>query len=1294
MGLKVTNQRIENVTATVTRKSASVEISTQWTIRENSAFLNGADTICKMSRRLGIVPAHGRKYKVDADFEPGGYMGRLTLQLLGPPEVRRADIPLHFRSRKELALLLYLVSEGGRHTREKLVELFWPRSGESRGRANLRNALSSLRKTLSDVESPDEPYIVVERHYVSLDSTSNVYLDLREMEAAESFASPNPEELAAEDRRRMLAGLRNGLEAYRGDFLEGFYLNDAPEFDHWADVQRESWRRRVSTVYDNLSALQVEGGEFQTAIETATRWVASDPTRETAYQRLIEAHSAAGDHQEAIDIYEAYRSKLERELGATPGPEIETLAVRLKSGLEEHRPAPRHQFRTTGEPLSLRVPLVGRSEEFSALVAEYYAARESGPRGVAVIGEAGIGKTRLVNEFLSWAEAQGADVLRGQAFENGGLPYGPILNAFRERIERENAPDDLLNDLWLSELSRLLPEIRDRYPDLPPPTGDAAMSRSQLYEAVYQLVSALSANTKPEPVVMFFDDLQWADKASLELRQYLWQRTAQEQVPVLIITSVREEALDFDPEVYGRLVEAQRHISLKRIPLEPLRPEDIAELFSALTNGVSTSGEAASPDHDEFGSWLYRETGGQPFFLMETLEDLLDRGVLAPQLRTDGEHAIAVRIPDTETLEGVVPAGIRDTVRGRLSRLSNLAMDLLAAGAVLGQGFSFELLFRVAKLNEDEGLATLDEVISNRLLREAGAGEGSIPITPPLGIYPTDSESGYVFSHAKIREVVYTEAGEARRRVLHRRAMEALEEKGAPAAELVHHALSAGLSGQAFYHSLAAGDEAMVLFAIEDAAGHYERARTLYEEARNGQGLLMEEDQSSASKLYERLGHCYGLLQRWGEAREAYEQTLNEARAAEDREAEWTALSSLAMLGTDYTTQPEYDDQLLRNIQHGTGDEAESETPQAFVWLPEYARDCAEQALSLARELGHDDLIANSLYAAALLGGWSGRWDQVAERTAEARSLYVALGDRALEAEMLTLSAWGEVMEGRPQEALRFGRTHLDIVHELNDPAISLSDAHGLVLALLETGEYEESLALARQAVQAARSLGASERLQPALVVLGDAHKALFQLEEARAVYCEMGDLVVFPEYRAVFHSKLCALAAMEEDWEEAHARALDARRVRGEITLQFTDPFHRHYEIEALLRGGDSAAAREELDLFSKRAAGHPRLHVAYLRARSVLDRYTGEMADAVEHLREAEMLADSIGLPGELWQIRSTLGELLDEHGDLEAAHLFFQAAESIQTIAGKIEDERLRSHFLGSNTIRRVIEKSTAR
>lgn len=1241
-------------------------------------------------------------------------MSELVLRLLGAPDVSRDGDPVRFRSRKELAILLYLATEGGTHAREKLVELFWPRSGESRGRANLRNALSSLRKTLLESDDSEDSYITVERYYVSFDLDAVAESDLRMVEVAETAALSDAGGSADDmERSQLIARLMKAVTAHRGEFLEGFYLDDAPEFDHWADLQRQLWRRRLGTVYDRLSRLQVEGGESSAAIETAHRWVKRDPSEENAYRRLIEAYAVSGDRQAALAAYESYRTELEEDLGVIPGPEIEALAARVQSETGENRPAPGHRFRVAGEPLFLKVPLVGRSEEFGALIAEYHAAREGGPRSVAVIGEAGIGKTRLVNEFLSWAEAQGAEVLRALAVESGDVPYGPMLGALRERIERERAPDDLLDDFWLAELSRLLPEIRDRYPDLPPATNDSAASKAQLFEAIHQLMMALAAQAEPEPLVLFIDDLQWVDNASLELRQYEWRRWNQEKAPLLIVTTVREEALEFDTEVSRRFADAGRYMPVRRLSLEPLRNEDTTELVWALTgdgticgsdggsNGAAAPGGTSGLDREALGHWLYDETDGQPFFLMETLEYLLDQGILVPRQQPDGARSLDFRVPETGVLEGVVPAGVRNAVKGRLSRLGDPATKLLAAGAVLGRGFSYEILFQVAQLDEEEGLEALDEALSNRLLRESRAEGNFIDSDPSRDLYPAGSEYDYVFSHDKVREVVYTEAGEARRRVLHRRALEALEKENAPVAELMHHARNAGLPEEAFRYSLAAGDEAISLFAIEDAAGYYELARSLYEDPRNRQRLQQADEPSRRPYLYERLGDCYKLLGRWPQTFDAYEQMLAEAQDAGERETEWEALINLASLATDLSTQPEADDEIFQGLREKAGEgvynaTVEHETgpsgmSERFKWSPSQALERAEEALSLAQELGRRDLIAHSTVGLALLGVYAGRWDEVASRSEEARTLYVAIGDRAMQAELLNLSAWGELMIGDPEKALRLGKQKLAATRELGDQPIHAADLHGLAMALLERGEYEEALSVARRGSAEARSLGSSERLHPNLLILGDVCRTLFRLAEARTYYTEMSRSVNIPQFHACTHSKLCAIAALEGSWEDARTHATEAHETRGEIILQFNDSFHRHYEIEALLRAGDAELAREVLDRFEKHIKDNRRLQVAYLRALAVADRYTDESTAAVGHLEEAEKLAGEIGLPGELWQIRSALGDLYEERGDREESIRHFSlAAQNIRALAGKIDDDELRRGFLEARLVRQVLEK----
>ena len=175
----------------------------------------------------------------------------------------------------------------------------------------------------------------------------------------------------------------------------------------------------------------------------------------------------------ALLVYEGFRNTLGRALGMEPSTQMQELAARLQKEVEERASLGAshiHSAATTALSV-LEVPLVDRQEEFGALVSEYQAAAHGTNARRVHPGEAGIGKTRLAEEFLLWARAREADVLEGWASEGAGLPYGPLIEAIRPRMERERAPDDLLENVWLSELSRLLPELKERYPDLPSSTS-------------------------------------------------------------------------------------------------------------------------------------------------------------------------------------------------------------------------------------------------------------------------------------------------------------------------------------------------------------------------------------------------------------------------------------------------------------------------------------------------------------------------------------------------------------------------------------------------------------------------------------------------------------------------------------------------------------------------------------------------------------------------------------------------------------------------------------------------------
>src|SRR5437588_4417354 len=814
-------------------------------------------------------------------------MGDLYLTLLGPPEVRYADQVLLFSTRKELALLIYLAVEGGVHSRKNLSEQFWPEGDARHGRAALRITLLHLRHMLGEgADVSPVPHLLIKGDTLGLDLTSALELDLHILLEAwtSARASTNTTStMPAEAHRTLLARLQRAISLPRGEFLEGFSLRDAPAFDDWVRFQREYWHLRTSEVFDRLSQMQFETGELEAAMETVSRWLVLSPLHEDAYRRLLRLSFAAGDRAAALHTYDTCRAALATGMQTEPTPETVALASRMRAVAPPRRKEAPTPALALSPATFLEGPLLGRTTELSTVIKVYHTARRGQTQVVLLEGEMGIGKTRLATEFLAWAEMEGADVLQGQAFETGGqLPYRPVIEALRPRIERENAPDDLLSDLWLAERARLLPELCDRYPDLPAPTGDKSVARNRLFDAVARLGQALAARV---PLVLFIDDVQWADAASLDVLHYLARRFAESQTPALLLLTLRMGERAMRPALAEWRTGMERAVPLTHLQLGPLAAQDILRLLQAFAGKGGKDG-GWSADLERFGQWLFAETQGQPFYLMETLKVLLERGALASRLNEDGGWTIdfTAAMEHEMVVRRFFPPSVREVICARLDRLPPNAFALLVAGAVLGQGITFELLCQVADLAERDGLPALDEVLHSGLLLEWERRGG--PMT----------DGRYVFAHAKIRAVAYAEAGEARRSIFHRRALEALQAAAAPAAELAYHALAAGLAEPAYHWSLAAGDEAMRVVAVSSAISFYEQARHLMAERLQGLDLEAMLPAPEIEHLYTHLGRAYELNAEWEKAQRVYTSLLAYAQDAGQPAMESAALDRMAAL--------------------------------------------------------------------------------------------------------------------------------------------------------------------------------------------------------------------------------------------------------------------------------------------------------------------------------------------------------------------------------------------------------------
>lgn len=639
--------------------------------------------------------------------------------------------PIDLGSPTDRALIAYLLlHRSTRVDRRRLAFVFWPDATESAARRNLRQYVHRIRAILDPVD-PQHEFILADDSGIQINPQVQIRIDVEEFEI----------------KARQTGNLENLgqiVDLYQGDLLEDSY-------DEWCQEKRRELRHIYIHVLDQLTqGLQAEGN-FDKAVFYAQKWVDAEPFDESAHRRLLSLLALMGDRNRAILHYKKLQSILAEELETHPLPETQALYQSIQSGPPEDplpasiKPPPVQPIISNPPPL----PLVGRHSELALLNHALQRAQQGHGKFLLITGESGVGKTRLIQEFL--LDHTDATTLYGICHELEQMaPYAPLRQTFTRALELLPEAAFAPPQPWMFTLVPFLPSLAKKVPYLAVREISSG-SNGSIPEALTNLLLAVSERIAGRPLILILDDLHWGDGPTWDFLSVLSHYV--EVQPWLILGLCRLE--DLSSERMRLIRTLERNDVLMPVELSRLSLEETAALAGHLM--------AETPVDEFFLRRLYKETEGNPFFVIETLRAMRESGH-PPSLTVDRSGKI-------QTFS--LPLSVQRVIEARLDRLSPKGQELLSTAAAIGRAFTFSILVEIGQTSTDEVIAHIEEWLQRGLVRETA--------------------EAYDFTHEIIRKVAYASLSRARRQYIHRLIAQVLETAvppSDPAAQAYHYARS------------------------------------------------------------------------------------------------------------------------------------------------------------------------------------------------------------------------------------------------------------------------------------------------------------------------------------------------------------------------------------------------------------------------------------------------------------------------------------------------------------------------
>ncbi len=1091
-----------------------------------------------------------------------------SLRFLGPVQIAHHEEPVcGFRSRKALAVLAYLAAQRQPIPREQLVGLFWGNHPEDRGRANLSWVLNHISTHIPGC-------LETTRHVVQFRRAPSYWLDIDAFEELEARGKP--------------AALAAAVDLVRGEFLVGLRLDGCPEYEIWLVGEQERWRQRVARALQMLIVHHGQRGAYSPGVRFARQLLALDPWRERAHRQLMRLLALSGQRGAALAQYETCRQVLARELDAAPAAETTRLYEQIRAGeltavaQEPHNPeawpAALPPFLTgEGTKESQHPVLVARERELAQLDGFLDQALEGQGRVVFVTGDAGQGKTVLIQEFARRAQAAHADlvVAGGSANAHTGLgdPYLPFREALslltgdvEARWSAGAMGSDQARRLWhilpqaaqalvevgpdlvglfvpgLPLLKRAtaanlkeadwLPRLQELVEGRAAPLPEPSLQQSALFEQYTRVVRTLAQRS---PLLLVVDDLQWVDSGSANLLFHLGKRIEGERV--LIVGAYRPEEVVLGHPASALLPARNPDLGLLketeegwgRHPLEPVVNE-LQRHYGDIVVGLGPVEDRRFVDAlldteanrlgDDFRETLYRQTRGHPLFTIELLRGMQERGGLIQD--QEGRWVEGATL-DWEQL----PARVEAVIGERIGRLPQRLQDVLTAASVEGDPFTAEVIARVRAEDEQDVVECLSAELDRRHR-----------LVSAQGVLRADGRrlSLYRFRHILFQKYLYRSLDPVERVHLHEGVGTALEalyegtgEIGAVAPQLARHFGEAGSTGKTVAYLRQAGERAVEMLAHEEAIAHFRQALALLGAMpdtleRAQQELELQVDllvplQATRGPGVPELG------QACDRARELYEET-SARRLAQGAQETLRGFTVLAQLANFYE---------LRGA-HGT------------------AHEMGTQLLDMARRAGDPLLLAWAHMLQGTVTNYLGEFAQARSHLERVIAIYDPQLHHPLarsfgpDIGVYSLSLVSNVLWllGYPEQGLRRGQEAIALADGLSHP-YSQALAHGLAGWL---HVFRRDPASAQEHAEASIRLASAHGfpyftatghiLQGwALAEQGQVERGITEIRQGAADYVATGAAVGEPNHLAMV-AEVCGKAGHVEEGLALLTRALE----------------------------------------------------------------------------------------------------------------------------------------------------------